>query len=41
MESIFQIRKATLDDITDLVRLRRIMFEEMGNTDTELIEFHS
>lgn len=32
------IRPATLDDIPDLVRLRRLMFESMGYDDAELLD---
>ncbi|MBU0494574.1 MAG: GNAT family N-acetyltransferase [Chloroflexi bacterium] len=36
--SAYNLRLATLDDVVDLVRLRRLMFESMGITDVAALD---
>ena len=38
MDDTFSIRKATLDDVNELVRLRRMMFEAMGYGDARQLD---
>jgi len=38
MDSTISIRKATLDDVAELVRLRRMMFEAMGYGDARRLD---
>jgi len=34
----YEARRATVNDIADVVRLRRVMFEAMGDDDTEALD---
>ncbi|MHA2407281.1 MAG: GNAT family N-acetyltransferase [Candidatus Ranarchaeia archaeon] len=38
MDVSISIRQATLEDVKDLVRLRRLMFEDMGIQDSKLLD---
>ncbi len=38
MSTTISIRKATIDDVSDLVRLRRMMFEAIGYTDPAALD---
>ena len=37
-QDIVTIRQATLNDVPDLVQLRRVMFESMGINEPELLD---